>query len=422
MKKILISFIISMCLFINVWAYTKNDINNIMNSYYQMLEKKTFFYKKTRIMSFLDKVSLIESKLSDSNKNKEILLYIKNSLNDYFYELNDFNLSKYSDYSYSNIIIRFDNSFDYNKEVILNNQEKIKNSFSVFLFRNKENIDFDIMKKSISLIKEINPDILLFIDQEWWFINRYKDFSSVKWSFYYSNDYIYNKYKKLDELEKSILDSLISWIYYPSNESINESYKKISDNNKQDFLDILAFIKLKNLDDVWINTHWLVLDLDLWNPVITWLSRSFSSDIEEYKKLIDSYIWASNMTWVLVYAKHFPWHWDWNVDSHDSVLIYDDNIDYLNKNIELFDYFLSKSLIKSWIMVGHMYLPNDLKDEILNIALKSDFILTDDLAMSWYKNHNSFLQENMFFSTTNILDTDNIFIKVDTSNNFTWIK
>ncbi len=417
MKKIVLFIILFILWSSSVFWYSQNDINKIMNSYYNSIDDKSYFYKKNRINHLLDRVSIIESKISDSSSNYKTLLLIKNSLNNFKFELNDFNISNYYNYEYSNIIFTFDNSLDFNLDIIQKNKQNIKNSFSVFLFRKKTNIDYDILKKSISEIKKINPNIIIYIDQEWWLINRYKDFSSVDYDYYLQNDYIYNKYQDLSVKERKVLENIFSNKYFPSMKDIYSWYDSVSENNKKNYLDIIAFIRLQNLVDIWINTHWLVLDLDNWNPVISWLERSFSNKIDDYKMLIDSYIWASSVTGVILYAKHFPWHWEGEVDSHNNILVYDDNYDYLIKNIELFEYFLENNTTKSWLMVWHMYLPLKIRDNFLHVLSLSDFILTDDLSMNWYKNADYYENNNMFFSTYEALDTDNIFIKVNTSNN-----
>lgn len=402
----------------NIFWYTQDEINNIMWSYYDSISEKSHFYKQNRIKHLLSRIKIIETKIQTDSSNYQTLLSIKKSLDEYKFDLNDFNTSNYYDYKYSNIILTFDNSFEYNLNLIDNNKNIIKNSFSIFLFRKDKNLDFDLLKQSIKEIKKINPNINIYIDQEWWLINRYKDFSSINYDFYLQNDYIYNKYKKLNSKDKKILENTFSNEYFPSMKNIYLSYKNISNKNKKNFLDIIAFIRLQNLSDIGINTHWLVLDLDNWNPVISWYDRSFSNNIDDYKILVDSYIWASKLTWTMLYAKHFPWHWEGDVDSHKNILVYDNNYNYLTKNIELFDYFLNNNKSKRWIMVGHMYLPNKIKKTFLNSINSADFILTDDLAMNWYKNSWSYNNDKMFFSTIELLKTNNIFIKVDTTNRF----
>ena len=70
-------------------------------------------------------------------------------------------------------------------------------------------------------------------------------------------------------------------------------------------------------------------------------------------------------------------------------------------------------------MVGHMFLDNNISDRFTEILNKSDYIITDDLAMAWYKNITN-IPENKIFTTQEILDRNNL-IKVNTQENI-WIK
>lgn len=134
----------------------------------------------------------------------------------------------------------------------------------------------------------------------------------------------------------------------------------------------------------------MVADLDYWNPVISWDERSFSHSKEDYlsfwKAMIDQ---AKKIWWMSIYFKHFPWHGDWNVDTHNFVLeFWEQNKEYLEKNISLFNELIEygkEKWEKVWIMVGHMVMPNEYKKYIDNILENANYILTDDLGMKWYK-------------------------------------
>ncbi len=392
--------------------YTQSEINNIMNNYFESISSKNISYQKNKLNNFLDKIEIIKIKIGNTWKNFKTVNMIENSLSNYLEELNSKNNN-------SNLILRLENSSEYNNNLISQNSQNIQNTNSVFIFRNKENIDFGILQNTISKINEINDELYIFIDQEWGLINRYKEFSVKEPSDYFNNQNI--KYDSLNNSEKGLLQELFSDVYFPSMKEINITYKKISNNNKQNFLDIVAFIKLQNLKEAWINTHWLVLDLDDWNPVITGLDRSFSNDPWEYKKLIDAFNFASKITWVSIYVKHFPGHWAGDVDTHENILVYDNSFEnYLEKNMELFKYFFD-NWENTWVMIGHMFLTNNIRDEFFDILDKSDYILTDDLAMQGFKNYNNYDYDNMFFSTINILNLDKKIFEVDTSANFTWI-
>lgn len=325
---------------------------------------------------------------------------------------------------------------------------------SVFIFRNKYNLTSSKIKEITNYISKLDKDILFFIDQEWWKINRYIDFNKIdldiinnlitkninknnSWVILWVNsDYLnlnldFNKdnflitrLNFLDKEEWEILKNLLNNKYFPSLWDIWKSYNLIWDldlgidlNNykKNIFLEIIAYIRLKELNKIWINTYWLVLDLDRWNPVITDLSRSFSNNIQDYKILINSFKVANKNFNIKIYFKHFPWHWIWDIDSHKWILDLTWNIEYskyLEESIELFDYWL-KQIELSGLMIWHMIIWNEFNEDFDRLINKSSFIITDDLWMQWFKKIRDTYykkKEFSFFTTNKVLNLDNIII------------
>ncbi len=288
----------------------------------------------------------------------------------------------------------------------------LENIESVFIFRTGSvDLPWYQIEAITTKLKEINPDILIFIDQEGWLINRYIEFDTeISFKNYLSTDtYVKNTYNNFSESTKTSLWWVFpNWYkYFPSLTKIWETYSIIPEVDKQKYLDFVAYLRLKTLSDRGINTYWLVMDLDRWNPVIKNYRRSFSSDVESYKKLWDAFIKASKKTWVSLYLKHFPGHWAGQVDSHKWILDYTNNTKYLEENLELFKYMLdNKWYTKMWIMVGHMYVPNTLKSQFTDILDITDYILTDDLAMKWYTLATGWSKSGVFFTTDVVFNSE----------------
>ena len=305
---------------------------------------------------------------------------------------------------------------------ISKNSDKLLQANSVFIFRESKNISSDNMKIITSEIKKITPNILIFTDQEGGQINRFISFKNgFNFEDYREYMYIFLRFETLKPIEKeSILKLFWNDKYFPEMWNIWKTYKNISKENKKKFLEIITFIQLKNLQIHWINTHGFIADLDLWNPVISWLNRSFSENILEYFSLIDAYVSASKQTGVILYAKHFPGHWAGNIDSHKDILDYSENTQYVENNLLVFEYFLNQTkLIWKWIMVWHMYLDKNISEKFHKILSESDFIITDDLAMQWFKKIKD-IPDNKIFSTQEIINYKNL-IKINTQDNI-WIK
>ena len=292
-------------------------------------------------------------------------------------------------------------------------QWEIKNTQSVFLFRTwKVDLPWYQIESITKKLKEINPDIFIFIDQEGGLINRYVEFDNeISFANYLETDkYIKTLYNTLSDETRIGIWYLFpqNYSYFPSLTKIGEIYTGISNEDKQNYLDLVAYMRLKTLHDRHINSYGLVMDLDRWNPVIKNYRRSFSPDLESYKKLWDAFIKASKKTGVSLYLKHFPGHGAGQVDSHKWILDYTNDTKYLEENLELFTHMLdNKDYTQIWLMIWHMYVPNSLKSEFENILSKADYLLTDDLAMRWYTLATWWEKNDVFFTTDVVFDNEN---------------
>ena len=291
-------------------------------------------------------------------------------------------------------------------------RSEIGNIDSVFIFRTgSTDLPWYQIEAIAAKLKSINPDILIFIDQEWWLINRYVEFdANISFQNYLVTDsYVSDIYNNFSEATKTSLGSVFpsGYSYFPSLTKIWEVYNVISKSDKQSYLDLVAYLRLKTLSDRWINTYWLVMDLDRGNPVIRNYRRSFSSDLESYKRLWDAFIKASKKTWVSLYLKHFPGHGAGQVDSHIWILDYTNYQTYVGENLELFKYMLdNKWYTQMWVMVWHMYVQDTLKSNFSDIISSADYILTDDLAMQWYVQATWWEKSWIFFTTDVVFDSE----------------
>lgn len=298
---------------------------------------------------------------------------------------------------------------------------KIKNTNSIFIFRNgkweKANLSWEELTKISKKIKWINPTIKIFIDQEWRWVTRVKDFDNEKERKTFLLDTIKNSW--ISEKNKNEIWKILEWLvwnnYIPSLNDLWQKYNLISENLKSDYLKAITYLRLKTLKDKWINTYWLVADLNYWNKVIWWLERSFSKNSDSYEKFWKAMIDNAEKLWMTVYLKHFPGHWAGWVDTHKWVLDYwNKEKDYLNKNISLFEKLLEYWKWKVWLMIGHMYIPNEFKQRFKTSISKANYILTDDLGMWGYKLATWKIRKWKFF-TTDLLSGSKVTI-VDTKN------
>jgi len=264
------------------------------------------------------------------------------------------------------------------------------------------------MKKISEKLLSINPGLKIFIDQEWWNINRFKDFDNLSERNIFLKNAVNNSWvsnnNKIEILE--ILEWVIWNSYYPSLLTLSKKYDEIPEKLQGDYLKTVTYLRLKTLKERGINTYWLVVDLNYWNPIISGEERSFSKHTDKYEKfwkaMIDS---AKKIGWMTIYLKHFPWHWAWEIDTHVGALIYwNKEVGYLKENISLFESLVDywKGIV--WLMVWHIILSKELKEDFDRIIKKWEYILTDDLWMKWLelwreeiKKHN-----NKFFTTDSI--------------------
>ncbi len=428
-KKILLILVVFFCFTSSTFSVSieekKSKINLKLKNIFIKLNSRSFakqteFYKIFKTIVWEKKITIIDK------KKLELISYIENKFD-----------SKYSKYKkqyskgwsplltikkHSTLILKFTRWGNHN-DVINRNKEKIKKIWSVFLFKKWSDLSKKDIKTITTEIIKNNKNILIFIDQEWGWINRYIEFEKTR---------DVNQYFSDSRIDKKIRDLFpTKYWYFPSLKRIGIFYETLSPlltspqgrgitkSEQQYFLEKMAYIRLQSLKNNWINTYWLVLDLDRWNPVISGYSRSFSKHIDKYKLLVDAFTKASQKTWVTIYFKHFPWHWAGKIDSHKWVLNLLGQEKYLKENLELFNYALEKNP-KSGLMVAHAYLPNSQLTQFNAWIQKASFLLTDDLAMQWYKLSHNKKKNNIFFTTDSILKSNKL-IKVD-SINVSWVK
>jgi len=430
-KKILLIIVVFFCftLFSNISFSTliedkKNSLNMKMNTIFKKLDSRSFT-KQTQFYKIFKKIAW-EKKITIKDKNKLTLIsYIESKFDFKYIEYKKLSTEGFSPLyvsKHKTLILKF-TRWGNHRYLINLNKEKIKSRWSVFLFKQWSDLSRKDINFITSEIKKLNKNILIFIDQEGGWINRYIEFEKR------ADINKYFSYCIIDKKIRTIFPS--KYWYFPSLKRIWTFYDELSPlltshqgrgitQSEQDyFLEKIAYIRLQTLKDNWINTYWLVLDLDRWNPVISWYSRSFSKHLDKYKLLVDAFAKASKQTWVTLYFKHFPGHWAGKTDSHKWVLNLAWQEKYLQENLELFNYALNNNP-HAWIMVAHAYLPNSTLSQFNKWINKASFLLTDDLWMQWYKLSHWRNLKNMFFSTDAILKSNKL-ITVD-SINVSWVK
>ncbi len=411
-KKILLLIVVFFSVFVSNMRIFANyseeyvSINAKLINIYSKIDSRSFQKQTEFYKLFKDITSQKKIKTTDVNK-LELITYIEDSLDAKYTTYKVLNKKAIKEQNrikqHTTLILKF--TRNWNHDLVINKYKKnIIENWSVFLFKKSWDLTQIDIKSITNKITTLNKDILIFIDQEWWWINRYVDYSSK------------------DDVEKlftsSDIDKKIRTIfpynsgYYPSMEKVWKHYDTFTtDEEKIYFLNKVALIRLQWLKNKWINTYWLVLDLNRWNPVISNYSRSFSKHKDKYKKLVDAFTVASQKTWVRLYFKHFPGHWEGNIDSHLWILNLTWFDNYIQENIELFEYALDKNS-NSWLMIWHMYIPNSKKDYFISTVNKANYLLTDDLWMQGYKQAKWKTKTWLFFTTDQITNYQNL-ITVD---------
>lgn len=360
-----------------------------------------------------------------NSRNEELIDYILKGIRS-----NSSNISQVEQWesekyiSHTSLILRFARWWNH-QSVLKSSENQIKKAQSIFIFRTAwKDLSLNEITTITDTVREYNPKLKIFIDQEWGYVNRYVDFENAEhvdtllWE-----SFIKSRYGQMNATDQAITRGLFpkSYGYFPSLGSIGVAYDSISTKQLQkSFLEIMAYARLKSLKDNGINTYWLVADLNYGNPAISKFSRSFSKHTWKYKELIDAFIVASIETDISLYLKHFPWHGAWATDSHIWILDMTNNTAYLKENMEIFNYYLENKKTSWWLMVAHVLFDASLSPDFQSLTQKADYLLTDDLAMQWYKKICSSSLENAYcniqngvFSTKEILWRNNL-IKVDT--------
>jgi hypothetical protein len=170
MKKILIALVFSLGIMHSTFASNlqlENLITQIENK--SLLDQKKIYSKYIKKLDF----SLSTQKYKKHHNN---IVYVKSIFIDKLKEVQEkIDKNKSSIQSHNTLILKFNNWMNI-EDYIEKNKSKIQNTQSVFLFREKHNISSKKMKIITSQLKIINPNILIFIDQEGGFINRFVSF------------------------------------------------------------------------------------------------------------------------------------------------------------------------------------------------------------------------------------------------------
>lgn len=421
-KKISLILIVSLFLnsliFSNIYAenssYTK-AINTVTNKINKLMINKDF----NKIFIYISLLNQTKNNSKDNNRRQ----FIDNVIQE---------LKKQYHRNNTNLILRIDKNYS-NKnidDIIEKNSDKIKLSDNIFIFKNNATWRFSAsqMFYTSNKLKLLNKKIRIFIDQEGWLVNRFNDFDDKNTfeNYINSNLSLRFKYAILEDNTKNLItNSFKNRTTFISMNSVWEIFYSINKNNTTErnrFLDFITFFRLYTLYKNWINTHWIVTDLDKSNPVISWLKRSFSDNINDYVNLWKYFVKNARILWMSLYLKHFPGHWRWNIDTHKWILEYSDNKNdkkYIVNNMRVFEtimYNAHKSWVEIWIMSAHVLLPDSIKNKYLQILNKADYIMTDDLWMWAYLKLKDKVFENKFFSTNEFIDNKNT-IRVYTKEN-----
>ena len=176
-KKIWIIIILFFSLWHSSYAINEIYIDSKIQTLENLIEWETIEYK-TNLIQYL--ISEINTRLSQNPniKNRDDILYFKYNLK--------YMLSNLWEKTHSNVIVSHSAlslkfiKWENHSSLIQINKEALKKTQSVFIFRGKEDFSRDEMIQIALEIKNINPQILIFIDQEGWQIHRFVDFPSTE--------------------------------------------------------------------------------------------------------------------------------------------------------------------------------------------------------------------------------------------------
>jgi hypothetical protein len=160
MKKILIAFVCSLLFFQFTYAENTN-----LEKLFLQIEKKPLISQKNIYKKYIKQLNFVLTKKNYQPYFEEI-----NSIKKQFeikekLILKKLNEKKININSHNTLILKFNNWINIDN-YIQKNKTKISTSDSVFIFREKYNISSKNMKIITKKLKEINPNILIFIDQE----------------------------------------------------------------------------------------------------------------------------------------------------------------------------------------------------------------------------------------------------------------
>lgn len=415
MKKLLIFATLFLSLQLRAfWAYdlTNEDkvfINKVSQKITTTIDKAPRSkYRTSNIV--IQKLERYKKNLKNGTRKEVMISHIVHNIKDKYYRNSDIRT------------VKIDNWFSSQKitNLVDQNQKDIASFDNIFIFRYKNDLSRSQVKILTDEIKKLNPKARIFTDQEGWLINRFKEFEGeyTLWKMMKDNFYVNKYYNELSADIKWKLHKKISWRpYFMSMEEIWDLYEWLPVWEQDSFLKFMAYYRLESLRNAWLNTAPLVVDLDYWNPVISWYNRSFGKDKNSYIEFWKHFVDAAHRLEMSIYLKHFPGHWKGSIDTHTWVLTYTKgDLPYIKKNMEVFDeiikYANSKN-VEIWAMVWHFVLPDEYKYKFYSILSKVDFIITDDLAMKWYIEwKKQKLSENQFFSTSELDRFKNV-IKLD---------
>lgn len=420
MKKILI-FFLAFFSFSNLYAYNlwfeeKKAVNTVIQIFESDIQKKWEVYKNFLIWVLNSQ----KQNLQQSTKEYEIINSViswitKEDKKDIWPKLNN---------NISNIVLSPDMTNEKINNLLIDNRELISSNDNIFIFRKDDNISLQQMTYTTKKIYELNPHIRIFVDQEWWLVNRYNIFDKTNTldSYLREDETLKKKYDKLEDRTKNSITSALKWrTTFFSAKKAWEIYNKLeSVSEKKEFLDFISYFQLYSTVKAWINTYWLILDLDYWNPAISWNQRTFTKNKDDMILYWNYFASNAKDLWINLYLKHYPWHWAWKIDTHSWILEYTtNNNEYLQDNIWVFE-----SVIKTWkdfwvnvwLMIGHIVLPLEYKNRFLWNLWEVDFILTDDLWMWAYKITKDKEYNDKFFTTKELLNYWNV-IEVSTTIN-----